>query len=58
MKNLYHKEKNKEDKNMSIIYLNENFYSNLLENTYAYLALDEAAYMNDVVLSVDAMARA
>ena len=43
---------------MSIIYRNENFYSNLLENAYAFLALDEAAYMNDVVLSVDAMARA
>ena len=43
---------------MSIIYRNENFYSNLLENAYALLALDEAAYMNDVVLSVDAMARA
>ena len=43
---------------MSIVYQNGNsLRSEVLENAFVFLALDEAAYLNDVVLSVDAMAR-
>jgi len=44
---------------MSILYHSENkFYSEFLENALAFLTLDEAAYLNDADLSVDAIARA